>query len=80
MNDASRSDRAYKAYLVFGVVAAAVSAATAAYIFWSRARHIGPQVETVQELLDRCHNQVREIEHRLTELRPRTPGTASKPT
>jgi len=58
-----------KAYLIVGVVAAAVSAATAAYIFWSRSRQFGPQVETVQDLLDRCHDQVREIEERLGELR-----------
>jgi hypothetical protein len=66
------SDRAgvsYKGYLVMGVVAAAVSAATAAYIFWSRSRHMAPPVETVQELLDRCHDQVRDIEQRLNELR-----------
>ena len=65
---------AYKAYLIVGVVAAAVSAATAAYIFWSRSRHLVPQVETVQDLLDRAHDQVRDIEHRLNELREQPPG------
>jgi hypothetical protein len=58
-----------RSYLIVGVVAAAVSAATAAYIFWSRSRHLAPQqVETVQELLDRCHTQVRNIEQHLHEL------------
>lgn len=62
------SDAAKRAYIVVGVVAAAVSAATAAYIFWQRQRQLMPQVETVQELLDRCHAQVRTIEQRLGEL------------
>ena len=66
----TRSPSSYlKAYLVVGVVAAAVSAATAAYIFWLRSRHLSPQVETVQDLLNRCHDQVREIEQRLGDLR-----------
>ncbi|MBC8103670.1 MAG: hypothetical protein H7Z41_13925 [Cytophagales bacterium] len=55
-------------YIVVGVVAAAVSAATAAYVFWNRQRHLVPQAETVQELLDRCHAQVKSIEQRLGEL------------
>jgi hypothetical protein len=55
-------------YIVVGVVAAAVSAATAAYIFWRRQNQLAPQVETVQDLLDRCHAQVRSIEQRLGEL------------
>ena len=59
----------YKAYIVVGIVAAAVSAATAAYVFWSRSRHLAPHVETVQDLLDRCHDQVRDIEKRLGDLR-----------
>lgn len=59
----------YRAYIIVGVVAAAVSAGTAAYIFWSRSRHLGPHVETVQELLERCHDQVRDIEGRLSDLR-----------
>ena len=62
----------YKAYMVVGIVAAAVSAATAAYVFWSRSRHLSPHVETVQDLLDRCHDQVRDIEKRLGELRQPT--------
>jgi len=59
---------AKRTYIVVGVVAAAVSAATAAYIFWQRQRRLVPQVETVQDLLDRCHAQVRSIEQRLGEL------------
>ncbi len=62
---------AKQAYIVVGVVAAAVSAATAAYIFWKRQHHLDlvPQVETVQDLLERCHAQVRGIEQRLVELK-----------
>jgi hypothetical protein len=59
---------AKQAYIVVGVVAAAVSAATAVYIFWKRQHHLAPQVETVQDLLERCHAQVRSIEQRLGEL------------
>ena len=62
------SDPAYKAYLVVGIVAAVVSAATAVYIFRSRSRALTPQVETVQEILDRCRDQVRDIEQHLSEL------------
>jgi septal ring factor EnvC (AmiA/AmiB activator) len=59
---------AKQAYIVVGVVAATVSAATAAYIFWQRSRRITPQIESVQQLLDRCHDQVHTIEQRLGEL------------
>lgn len=65
-----------KTYIVVGVVAAAVSVATAAYIFWSRSRHLAPHVETVQDLLDRCHDQVRDIERRLGELHSPAPNRA----
>lgn len=54
-------------YIVVGVVAAAVSAATVAYVFWARSRRMVSPTETVQQLLDRCHDQVRSIEQRLTE-------------
>lgn len=66
-----------RTFLVVGVVAATVSAATAVYVFWSRSRHLAPHVETVQDLLDRCHDQVRDIEHRLAELRRPSVGTES---
>jgi hypothetical protein len=59
---------AKQAYIVVGVVAAAVSAATAAYIFWKRQHRLAPQVESVQDLLAKCHAQVRSIEQRLGEL------------
>jgi len=59
---------AKQTYIVVGVVAAAVSAATAAYVFWSRSRRLSPHVETVQEILDRCHDQIRSIEQRLGDL------------
>lgn len=72
------SQASYKSYVIVGVVAAAVSAATAAFIFWSRSRQLAPHAETVQELLDRCHDQVRDIEQHLTELRrPLNPGSAA---
>lgn len=63
-------------FLVVGVVAAAVSAAVAAYVFWGRARQLSPHAETVQELLERCHDQVRDIEQRLGELHPLTQQTS----
>jgi len=64
-------------YLLVGVVAAAVSAATVAYIFCSRSRQFTPQAESVQQLLDRCHDQVRAIEQRLGELTPPTISSAA---
>jgi hypothetical protein len=71
MSDSAESKRSLKpTYLVVGIVAAAVSAATVAYIFWARSRHLSPQAESVQQLLDRCHDQVRAIEQRLGELTP----------
>jgi hypothetical protein len=60
--------KAKQTYMVVGVVAATVSAATAAYVFWRRARHLTHPIESVQELLDRCHDQVSAIEARLGEL------------
>ena len=65
-----------KTYVIVGVVAAAVSAATAAYVFWVRSRRLAPHVETVQDLLDRCHDQVRDIERRLSELHAPSPNRA----
>ena len=59
---------AKRAYIVVGVVAATVSAATAAYIFWSRYQKMHPAVESVQNLLDRCHDQVRAIEQKMSDL------------
>lgn len=62
------SSPAFTAYLVVGIVAAVVSAATAVLIFRSRSRELTPQVESVQEILDRCRNQVRDIEEHMSEL------------
>jgi hypothetical protein len=59
-----------RAYIVVGVVAAAVSAATAAYIIYSRAQRSTTGVDSVQNLLDRCHDQVRSIEQKLSDLNP----------
>ncbi|GAB4462770.1 MAG: hypothetical protein OHK0029_30260 [Armatimonadaceae bacterium] len=56
------------AIITVGVVAAVVSAATVAYVFWWRSRHLTPKVESVQQLLDRCHTQVRDIQEKLGEL------------
>ena len=62
------SNSAYRAYLMVGVVAAVVSAATAVYIFRTRTRPFAPQVETVQDILDRCRDQVRDIEQDMSDL------------
>jgi hypothetical protein len=62
------SSPAFTAYLVVGIVAAVVSAATAVLIFRSRSRELTPQVESVQELLDRSRNQLRDIEEHMAEL------------
>jgi len=64
------SDNQRKAYLVAGVVAAAVSAGTAAYVVWARQRKSGGGGDSVDSLLDRCHDQMRLIEQRLGENSP----------
>ena len=56
------------AYFIVGAVAAAVSAATVAYVFYRRQKMLAPHVQSVQDLLDRCHDQVHSIEQRLSEL------------
>jgi len=63
------SDPAFTAILVVGVVAAVVSAATAVFILRSRSRQqLAPHAESVQEILERCRDQVRDIEEHLSEL------------
>jgi membrane-bound inhibitor of C-type lysozyme len=59
-----------KAFWVVGVVAATVSAATAAYIIWTHGKKAGvaSASDTVEDLLDRCHDQVKQIEQRLSEV------------
>ena len=59
-----------KAYWVVGIVAATVSTATAAYLIWSRGKRVGVDAasETVEDLLDRCNDQVKRIEQRLGEI------------
>lgn len=57
-------------YLIVGVVAAAVSAATVAYFFWRRTRDLSPKVETVQKLLDRSHDMMRDLHKKLDEMNP----------
>jgi hypothetical protein len=59
-----------KAYVVAGVFAAAVSAGTAAYVLWSRHRKAVESGESVDSLLDLCHDQMRLIEQRLGEISP----------
>ena len=61
-------DKKTKTYVTVGVVAAVASAATAALIFWNRSRHTKVHLETVEELIDRCHDQVKSIENRLGEI------------
>ena len=62
-----------KTYILVGVVAAAVSAATAGYVVWSRSHRLVPQAETVQdleELLVQCHRKVDEIARLVEKMRP----------
>jgi hypothetical protein len=54
--------------LLVSTVAATVAATATAYYFLSRSRRVVVKAETVQDLLDRCHDQVRSIEARLGEL------------
>jgi cytochrome c-type biogenesis protein CcmH/NrfG len=54
--------------IVVSVVAAVVSAATVAYFFWRRSQDLTPRVHSVQQLMDRCHDQLRDLHHRLDEL------------
>jgi hypothetical protein len=67
-NAAWASPTAKRTYIVVGVAAAATAAAATAYVFWRRSRQFAPQVETVQQLLDRCHTQIRSIEQKLGDL------------
>jgi len=62
-------------YIVVGIVAAAVSAAVAAYIFWTRSRSLAPHVETVQDLLEQAHDKMRAIEQKLGDLQSPAAGT-----
>jgi hypothetical protein len=61
-------DSKKQTYLFVGVVAATVAAAATTYYFMARGRRVAVAAESVQELLDRCHDQVRSIESRLGEL------------
>lgn len=54
--------------VIVSVVAAVVSAATVAYFFWRRSQELTPRVHSVQQLMDRCHDQLRDLHHRLDEL------------
>ena len=59
-----------KAYWVVGIVAATVSAATATYIICCRGKQAGVVAasDSVEELLDRCHDQLKRIEQRMGEF------------
>jgi hypothetical protein len=61
-------DKKTKTYVTVGVVAAVASAATAALIFWNRSRQSGGRIESVEDLIDRCNNQVKSIEGRLGDI------------
>ncbi|HVK03416.1 MAG TPA: hypothetical protein VM490_08070 [Armatimonadaceae bacterium] len=64
-------------YIVVGIVAAAVSAAVAAYVFWTRSRSLGPHVESVQDLLEQAHDKMRSIEQKLGDLQAPKAGSAA---
>jgi hypothetical protein len=55
-------------YIVVGVVAAVVSAATVAYFFYKRSQDASLKMKNVEELLDRSHELVGEIHRRLGDL------------
>ncbi len=61
-------DSKKQTYLLVGMVAATVAAAATTYYFLARGRRMTVKAESVQDLLDRCHDQVRNIEARLGEL------------
>jgi hypothetical protein len=61
-------DKKTKTYVTVGVVAAVASAATAALIFWNRSRQGKGHLESVEDLIDRCHDQVKSIENRLGDI------------
>lgn len=73
----SSDSTAKQTYIVVGVVAAALSAATAGYFFYQRSRKLAPKLETVQNLLDRCHDQVLTIEKRLGDFASNAISTVS---
>lgn len=55
-------------YIVVGAVAAAVSAATVAYYFYKRSHQASLKMRNVEELLDRSHELVGEIQRRIGDL------------
>lgn len=55
-------------YIVVGVVAAVVSAATVAFFFWRRTRDLTPKVESVQKLLDKSHDMMRDLHRKLDQM------------
>lgn len=63
-------DSSQSTLIIVSVVAAVVSAATVAYFFWRRSQDLTPRVHSVQQLMDRCHDQLRDLHHRLDELSP----------
>jgi hypothetical protein len=56
------------AYIVVGVTAAVVSAATVAYFFYRKSHQASLKMRNVEELLDKSHELVGEINRRLGEL------------
>ena len=63
-------DSRKQTYLIVGIAASAMAAAATAFVIISRQRRLSAAAaaDTVQELLDRCHLQVRNIESKLGEL------------
>ena len=61
-------DSRKQTYMLVGIAAASVAATVTAYVLIARQRQVTVKVDSVQDLLDRCHAQVRSIEGRLGEL------------
>jgi hypothetical protein len=61
-------DSRKQTYFLVGIAAAAVAATATAYVLIARQKRVAVKADSVQDLLDRCHAQVRSIESRLGEL------------
>jgi hypothetical protein len=58
-------DKKTRTYIVVGITAAVASAMTVGFVFWNRTRQMEASVSSVEDLLDRCHDQVDALENRL---------------
>ena len=61
-------DSRKQTYVLISIAAASVAATVTAYVLLARQQRVAVKVDSVQDLLDRCHDQVRSIEGRLGEL------------